>query len=485
MSAATESDTHHIDRLMIAGEWVAPTSTDRIDVVSPYTEKIVGSIPAPTVAEADSAVSAARSAFETGPWPRMKPEERGAAITRLADELWDRREEAARLYSLETGVPISTSPALGAVADLILRSYAQMCTPETFVAERQSMGRQVTVRQEPVGVALGVSPWNAPVAGISFMLGPALAAGCPIVLKPASEAPLATAMLAEAVMAADLPHGVVSILPGDGVLGDYLVGHPGIDKIAFTGSTAVGKHIMSVAAERMARVTLELGGKGPAILCDDVDLDSMVGTLVRAGLGNSGQVCSAQTRILVPRSRHDEIVERIVTEAAELIVGDPMDPATDLGPLTLERQRERVEGYIAVGRAEGAVIALGGGRPQQFDTGWFVEPTIFDGVEPSMRIAQEEIFGPVLCVLSYDDDDHAIAIANDSQYGLVGSVFTSDAERGEAIAARMRTGQVHINGYGTCPGHPFGGFKQSGLGRKGGPEGLAAYLETKVVQRHG
>ncbi|RLV76160.1 hypothetical protein D3C57_143080 [Streptomyces rapamycinicus NRRL 5491] len=483
-TAAVEAASLHRAELLIGSQLTPARSDERIEVISPYSEEVIGSIPRVTRSEADLALRAARAAFDDGPWPRMAPVERGRALIRLADALAERKDESALLYTLETGVPISTSPALGFVTDTILRAYAEMATDEHFTEQRRWLGSEVTVRQEPVGVALGISPWNAPVAGISFMIAPALTAGCPIVLKPASEAPLSTQVLAEAVAAADLPPGVVSILPGDGDLGAYLVERPEVDKIAFTGSTAVGTSIMASAAQRMVRVTLELGGKGPAIVCDDADLDALAGTLVRAGMGNSGQVCSAQTRILVPRSRHDEFLDRIVAEAAALTVGDPMDPATDLGPLTMKRQRDRIEDYLRIGREEGARVALGGSRPKGLDRGWFIEPTIFDGVEPGMRIAQEEIFGPVLCVLSYEDDDEAVKIANDSTYGLVGSVFTTDSERAERIASQMRVGQVHINGYGTCPGQPFGGFKRSGIGRKGGPEGLAAYLETKVVQRH-
>ncbi|WP_344588454.1 aldehyde dehydrogenase [Actinomadura vinacea] len=479
----TAASLHRTD-LLIGSALVPAQSEERIEVISPFTEEVIGSIPRVAEAEADEAMRQARRAFDDGPWPRMAPAERGRALLRLADALAERKDESALLYTLETGVPIGTSPALGLVTDIILRAYAEMAIAGGFTERRQWLGSDLTVRQEPVGVALGISPWNAPVPGISFMLGPALAAGCPIVIKPAAEAPLSPRVLAEAVVAADLPPGVVSILPGDRDLGAYLVEHPEVDKIAFTGSTAVGASIMASAARRMVRVTLELGGKGPAIVCDDADLDALAGTLVRAGMGNSGQVCSAQTRILVPRSRHDEFVERIVAEAAALKVGDPMDPETDLGPLTMERQRTRVEDYLEIGRREGAKILLGGGRPAGLDRGWFIEPTIFGDVDPAMRIAQEEIFGPVLCVLTYTDDDDAVKIANDSAYGLVGSVFTTDPERADRIASRMRVGQVHVNGYGTCPGQPFGGFKRSGIGRKGGPEGLAAYQETKVVQRH-
>lgn len=475
----------HVQSLLIGGELVAAEGDERIDVVSPYTEEVVGSVPRPTAAEADRALDTARQALDGGAWSRLTPRDRGLAITRIADALQERKVEATELYTLETGVPISSSPALAVVTDVVLRSYAEMAVDDTFVEQRDWRGSQLLVRQEPVGVALGISPWNAPVAGISFMLGPALAAGCPIVLKPAAEAPLSSQVLVDAVLDADLPPGAVSILPGDGALGAHMTRHPAVDKIAFTGSSAVGRSIMATASERMVRVTLELGGKGPAIVCDDADLDGLARMLVMAGMGNSGQVCAAQTRLLLPRTRHDEFLDRFVAEVDRLVVGDPMDPRTDVGPLTMERQRDRVESYLQVGRDEGARVVTGGGRPADQPTGWFVEPTVFADVDPGMRVAQEEIFGPVVVAIPYDDDEDAIRIANDSVYGLVGSVHTTDPDRGLAIAERLRTGQVHVNGYGTCAGQPFGGFRSSGIGRKGGREGLQAYLETKVVQRHG
>jgi acyl-CoA reductase-like NAD-dependent aldehyde dehydrogenase len=354
-----------------------------------------------------------------------------------------------------------------------------------FHERRTWAGGELDVYKEPAGVVVSIAPWNGPVAGISHSLGPALATGCTIVVKPAVEAPLAVRILSEAVVAADIPPGVISIIPGDGLVGSYLTGQPEVDKIAFTGSTAVGKTIMRLAADRMVRVTLELGGKGPAIVCDDADISQLAPAIVRSGMGMSGQVCAAQTRILVPRSKHDEFVDALVTEARALRVGDPMDPETEIGPLTTAKQRDRVEGYLALGREEGARPVVGGGRPPGFDRGWFVEPTIFDGVENSMRIAQEEIFGPVLVVITYDADDEAVRVANDSRYGLNGSVWSSDLERARRIAGGMNLGQVHLNGFGTCPGQPFGGYKESGIGRKGGVEGFESYLETKVVQTHG
>jgi aldehyde dehydrogenase (NAD+) len=313
-------------------------------------------------------------------------------------------------------------------------------------------------------------------------IAPALAAGCTVVLKPAPEGPVSPMLLAEALEAAELPAGVVNVLPAGRETSEHLVVHPDVDKVAFTGSTAAGRRIMSLCGERIARITLELGGKSAAIIADDVPLEDVLPTVVPAGIGHSGQVCAALTRILVPRKRHDEVTEAIAARLDVVIVGDPMDPRTVLGPLAAERQRSRVEGYIAAGREEGATLAYGGGRPAHLDRGWFVEPTLFANVQNSMRIAREEIFGPVLSVIAFDDLDDAVAIANDSDYGLSGAVFARDPELAEQIARRVRTGQISVNTWGMCVVQPFGGYKQSGLGREGNIEGLASCLETKVIQ---
>ena len=482
-----ETATTSLDRqeLFIAGAWKAPAGSERFEVVNPATEEVIATVPKPTVADADRAVARAKAAFERSDWRDLDPAGRADILDRILAELEARADRFTELATLETGAPVAISGGLTQVGLTVIAEYAKMARTYSFEETREALVGPVKLIEEPVGVSVGITPWNAPLGGLSFMLAPAIAAGCPIVLKPAHEAPLTMYELGDALAAAGVPEGLVSVLPGDREVGEHLVKHPDVEKIALTGSTVAGRRVGALAAERMARVTLELGGKSPAIVCEDADLDATLPVLQGGGLGHSGQVCFALTRILVPASLHDEVVERLVVAMEAMKVGDPTDPETNLGPLTLERQRERVESYIRIGREEGAKLLTGGGRPAGLDRGWFLEPTLFDGVERSMRIAQEEIFGPVLSVITYDDLDDAIAIANDSDYGLYASVFTTDAERAELLTRRVRAGQVHINGFGACTGQPFGGFKCSGVGRKGGPEGLSAYLETKLIENHG
>ena len=469
-------------KLFIGGSWMDPATADTLVVVSPYTEQIVAEVPAASRADVDHAVAAARVAFDQGPWPQMSVTGRMDVVRRLGEEYARNRETLAGLVTDEMGCPIGMSRSYQAsIPKILIDTFLELARQYPFSEVRRSALGNALVTREPVGVVAAVVPWNAPQVVTMIKLVPALLAGCTVVLKPAPETPLDSYLLAEMLQAAGLPDGVVSIVPAGREVSEYLVTHPGIDKVTFTGSTGTGRRIASLCGENLRRVTLELGGKSAAVILDDADLDATVESLRVGSLRNNGQVCSLKTRILVSRSREPALLDRLTSMVTSMPVGDPADPDTQVGPLVTARQRERVEGYINIGTSQGAKVVTGGGRPKDLDRGWFVEPTIFSGVEPSMRITQEEIFGPVLAVMAYDDEDDAMRIANDSQYGLNGSVFTSDLEHGLAVARRMRTGTVELNGSPAGFTAPMGGFKCSGIGREAGPEGFDAYVEMKSI----
>ncbi|MDV7246436.1 MULTISPECIES: aldehyde dehydrogenase [Rhodococcus] len=470
------------DKLYIGGKWVAPSTDQVLEVFSPATEERVGSVPVAGPQDIDAAVAAARRAFDDGPWPRMSPTERAQVIAKAAKLLEERAADIAGVLSSEMGQPPASVQMMQVTPSLATINYfAGLADSFPWTEERSGAFGRSRVTREPVGVVAAVIAWNVPLFLAINKLGPAMLAGCTMVLKPAPESPLTTNIVGEIFTEAGLPEGVLSLVPGGAETGEYLVSHPDIDKITFTGSTAVGRKIGAIAAQNLKRCSLELGGKSAAIVLEDADLASTMPMLVMSGLMNTGQACVGQTRILAPRSRYDEVVEGMVATAAFFPVGLPSDPAAQLGPLISEKQRERVEGYIAKGKEEGARLVLGGGRPAGLETGYFVEPTIFADVDNSMTIAREEIFGPVLCVIPYDSVDEAIKIANDSDYGLAGSVYTTDVEKGLEVAAQVRTGTYGINWYAFDPGSPFGGYKNSGIGREDGPEGVEAFCETKSV----
>ncbi|NMM84509.1 aldehyde dehydrogenase [Rhodococcus sp. SRB_17] len=470
------------DKLYIGGEWVTPATDQVLEVFSPATEEIVGSCPVATPADIDAAVAAARNAFDNGPWAKTTPAERGAILAKAAKLLEEGSAELNQLISNEMGQPPSMVAMMQQTPSMAtLGFYAELADKFAWEEKRTGVFGQTKVTREPVGVVAAVLAWNVPLFLAINKLAPALLAGCAVLLKPAPESPLSVHVVAEIFAEAGVPAGVISVLPGGAETGEYLVSHPDIDKITFTGSSAVGRKIGAIAAQNLKRCSLELGGKSAAIILEDADIAAGMPMLVMSGLMNTGQACVAQTRILAPRSRYDEVIEGMKTAAGYMTVGDPSDPAAQLGPLISEKQRERVEGYIAKGLEEGARLVLGGGRPAGLDKGWYVEPTIFADVDNSMTIAREEIFGPVLSVIPYDSEDEAIKIANDSDYGLAGSVWTADIEHGLEIAAQIRTGTYGINWYAFDASAPFGGYKNSGIGRENGPEGLEAFCETKSV----
>jgi aldehyde dehydrogenase (NAD+) len=469
------------ESLFVGGEWVTPSSSSTIEVISPNTEQVIGRVPEALEADVDAAVAAARKAFDdpTG-WAHWAPERRAEAIERFAAALDARAEEMPVRVSSQNGMPIAiSSRAESAMPQAMLRYYANLLrTGEiAFDSERDGVLGRIRVSRRPVGVVGAIVPWNVPQTIGAHKYGPALAMGCTLVIKPSPETVLDAMLFAEAAEEAQLPAGVISSVPGGPRTGAYLVEHPGVDKLAFTGSEKVGRWVAETAGRMLRPVTLELGGKAAAIVLDDADLTKDLESFFMATMLNNGQSCYLGTRVLVSASRYDELVDTITDFVRSLPVGDSLDPATRIGPLATVRQRERVEGYIAKGKAEGARLTTGGGRPRE--RGWFVDPTVFADVDNRSTIGREEIFGPVLSIIKYTDDDDAVRIANDSPYGLGGTVWTSDIERGLSVASRVDTGVIGINGFLADPAAPFGGTKASGIGRELGPEGLEAYQVLK------
>jgi acyl-CoA reductase-like NAD-dependent aldehyde dehydrogenase len=471
------------DRFFIGGEWVTPSSDAMIDVIDSGTEEIFFRVAEAQADDMARAVTAARTAFDDGPWPRMTHAERAGYIRALGAAVQDRADEIGQIWPRESGVLFRIAQASGATAASTFDVYASLADTFPFEeAAQPSMGAGFGLLvREPVGVVGAIIPWNGPLGLISHKIGPALLAGCTIVLKSSPEAPGEGYLVAEAAAQIGLPPGVLNVVTADRAVSELLVTDPRVDKITFTGSTAAGRRIASLCGSRIARCTLELGGKSAAVVLDDADLQSVATAISGAECLLSGQVCSSLTRIVVTRNRHDEMVEALAGTFSQVKVGDPFDARTQMGPLAMQRQRDRVEGYIAKGVDEGATLATGGGRPKDLERGWYVEPTVFGNVDNSSTIAQEEIFGPVLTVIPAADEDDAVHIANDTIYGLNSSVFTPDSDRARQVASRLRAGTVGHNAFKTDFGIAFGGFKQSGIGREGGKEGLLPFLETKTV----
>ncbi|MFD3926276.1 aldehyde dehydrogenase [Streptomyces sp. NPDC058614] len=471
------------DKLYIGGHWTDPTDPQLLDIRSPHDRSLLGRAAQATTADVDKAVAAAREAFDHGPWSRTTPEERQAFVVRLNELRAGRAKEIAARISAETGAALWFAewgqPALDKQADAYLRAARSFGWEEPLDPTGASGS---LVRREPIGVVAAVIPWNSPYMAALVKMIPALLAGNTVVLKASPENSLSVMLLAEIFDELGLPEGVVSILPADRATSEHLVSHPDVDKIAFTGSTAAGRRIASIAGEQLKRVSLELGGKSASIICEDADLTAMADGLKFASFANNSQNCQAHTRILAPRSRYDEVVGVLKDLVESLTVGDPTDPDTFIGPMTSEVQQQRVLNYIRIGIDEGARLVTGGpGSPEGLEGGNYVRPTLFADVDNGMRIAREEIFGPVIAVIPYEDEEDAVRIANDSAYGLGGGVWSTDPERALALARRVRTGFFMVNAAPVGFDGPFGGYKASGIGREMGAFGLAEFVELKTI----
>jgi aldehyde dehydrogenase (NAD+) len=473
----------HPDKLFIDGAWVAPSNSSRIEVFNSATGEVFLTVPEAREQDMEQAVLAARRAFDRGPWPRLAHSERARYMLAMAEEIDKRCESFAATWTTESGVLYSAAKARMTTLSADFRDLAALA--ETFPFHERhpskSGGQVALLVREPVGVVAAIVPWNAPPATITSKVAPALLAGCTLIVKASPEAPGAAYILAEACEAVGLPAGVINVLTADREISELLVRNPGVDKVAFTGSTAAGRRIASLCGERIARCTLELGGKSPALILDDCDIGTAAKAIADRAVFLTGQVCTSLTRIIISRARQPALVDALSENLKAVRVGDPFDPQTQMGPLASRRQLDRVLGYIQKGQSEGATLVTGGTRPAQLPRGYFVEPTLFAMVDNNSTIGREEIFGPVLSVIAAHDEEDAVEIANDTVYGLNASIFTSDVERAYALAGRIRSGTVGQNGSRAELSLAFGGFKQSGLGREGGSEGLRHYLETKVI----
>ena len=482
----TTLEAYH-DDIFVNGQWQKSSSAEFIDVIDPATEQVWGRVPDANEQDVDAAVRAAHRAFKSPGWSDIGASARATYMLRFADELAARGEQMAKFITSENGTPISESSNAASHSAGILRYFAGMAGYVDQEDIRPFVGNSsayTIVRREPKGVAALIAPWNFPLTLVMVKLAPALIAGCTVVIKPASETPLDLRVLLEAAVAAGIPAGVINLVTGSRVAGGFLVQHPLVAKVAFTGSTEAGQIIAEQCGRLLRPVTLELGGKSASLILPDAKLEDFGSILNRTCLRNTGQTCYNSTRILAPRSIYGDVVDLVASTVSNTIMGDPFDPKTVYGPSASARQRDTVEKYIQIGKSEGALVAAGGGgRPAGLDRGYFVTPTVFANVDNKMRIAQEEIFGPVLVVIPFEDEQDAIRIANESRFGLGGSIFTSDPDHGVEVAAQIETGSIGINFFGSNLAAPFGGWKDSGIGMEYGPEGISAYLRLKSVHR--
>jgi len=482
MSPSRTVELRHPRQVFIGGEWRAPSTSAAIDVIDSASEAVFLTVAEAGEADVEAAVAAARRAFDEGPWPRMAPQERAAYLVRGADAWAGKAAALANSWTMESGTVHGLASSAANSAAAIFRQYGGYADSYAWEEKRTSQaGLPALLVREPVGVVAAIIPWNVPYSLMSYKVAPALLAGCTIIIKASPEAPSAPYLFAEICEEIGIPAGVVNVLAAERGVSELLVRHPGVDKVSFTGSTAAGRRIASLCGDRIARVTLELGGKSPGIILDDYDLAQAASSLAWSAPLATGQICSSLTRIIVTEKRHDDLVDALAAAFDRIKVGNPFDAETQMGPLATARQRDRVEGLIATGMADGARLAAGGGRPAHLDRGYFIQPTVFGNVDNGSTIAREEIFGPVLTVIPAQDEAHAIALANDSSYGLNSSVFTNDPERAYRVGRQLRTGTVGHNAFHTDFSISFGGFKQSGIGREGGVEGLAPYLEAKTM----
>ncbi len=470
------------DQLFIGGKWVKSTSDDHYQVVSPATEEPIAVVALPSIDDAEAAVAAAKEAFERGEWAGASMADRAQLLDRFCTLFEERRADWTAAWVAESGPTAAHSEFLNDFIIGIWRDLIEKTTQMSLVERRVYPDGTVDIVSEPYGVALTITTWNGPALYLVSKVIPALLSGCSVIVKTAVESQLTARLIGELAEAAGLPEGVLTVLAASTEVSAHLVAHPDVDKVSLTGSVAAGKSVMAACAANLTPVTLELGGKSPAIIADDIDLAKVLPAFLPAFFLNAGQVCVALTRLIVPEHRHDEILAAVVAGLSQIRVGHPDEASSVIGPLGTRAQYNKVREYIQSGIDEGARLVLGGGRPDGLDRGYFIEPTVFTDVTPEMRIAREEIFGPVLSVLTYTDIDDAVRIANSTPFGLAGTVYANDEDLARDIAVRVRSGTVSINTFGPSLYGPFGGYKESGFGRENDLEGIREFLQTKSIK---